>query len=281
MKTERNILIAFILNLSFSVFEFIGGVVTGSVAVASDAVHDMGDAASIGVSYFAEKKSKRPSDENYTFGYGRYSAIGGLITTAILLLGSAVMIYNSANRIVSPEELDYNGMIFFAVVGVGVNFCAALFTRHGDSLNQKAVNLHMLEDVLGWVVVLVGAIVMRFTDFAVIDPVMSIGVSVFILVNACKNLKETFELFLEKVPRNITVKEVKECVEAIDGVIEVHRIHLWSIDGKNNCATMHVVSRGDLSKIKAEMREELQKYGVNLITVETESCSEYEKQKGT
>ena len=131
----------------------------------------------------------------------------------------------------------------------------------------------MLEDVLGWGVVLVGAIVMRFTDFAVIDPVMSIGVSVFILVNACKNLKETFELFLEKVPRNTTVKEVKARVEAIDGVTAVHRIHLWSIDGKDNCATMHVVIRGDISKIKVKIREDLQKYGVNAITVETESCT--------
>ena len=263
MKTEKNILIAFILNLSFSVFEFIGGIFTGSVAILSDAVHDIGDAASIGISYFLEKKSKQKPDDVYTYGYSRYSVIGSVITTLILLFGSAVVIYNAVNRIINPVHINYNGMIFFAVVGIGVNFCAAFFTRHGDSLNQKAVNLHMLEDVLGWGVVLVGAIVMRFTDFAVIDPVMSIGVSVFILVNACKNLKETFELFLEKVPRNTTVKEVTA----------VHRIHLWSIDGKDNCATMHVVIRGDISKIKAKIREELQKYGVNAITVETESCT--------
>ena len=178
MKTERNILIAFILNLAFSIFEFVGGIITGSVAIMSDAVHDIGDAASIGVSYFLEKKGEK------------YSLIGAFITTLTLLLGSIVTICNAISRLMDPAKIHYDGMIVFAIVGVGVNLCAAFVTREGDSLNQKAVNLHMLEDVLGWIVVLVGAIVMRFTDFALLDPIMSIGVSAFILINAIRNLKE-------------------------------------------------------------------------------------------
>ena len=178
MKTERNILIAFILNLAFSIFEFVGGIITGSVAIMSDAVHDIGDAASIGVSYLLEKKGEK------------YSLIGAFITTLTLLIGSCVTIYNAIGRLIDPTQINYDGMIVFAIVGVCVNLCAAYFTREGDSLNQKAVNLHMLEDVLGWIVVLVGAIVMRFTDFALLDPIMSIGVSAFILINALRNLKE-------------------------------------------------------------------------------------------
>jgi len=178
MKTERNILIAFILNLSFSVFEFVGGIITGSVAIMSDAVHDIGDAASIGVSYLLEKKGEK------------YSLIGAFITTLTLLIGSIVTICNAIGRLMDPAKINYDGMIVFAIVGVGVNLCAAFVTREGDSLNQKAVNLHMLEDVLGWIVVLIGAIVMRFTDFALLDPIMSIGVSAFILINAIRNLKE-------------------------------------------------------------------------------------------
>ena len=196
MKTEKNILIAFILNLTFSVFEFVGGIFTGSVAILSDAVHDIGDATSIGASYFLEKKSKKQPDDNYTYGYARYSVIGSVITTLILLVGSILVIYNAISRIISPTEINYNGMIIFALVGVCVNFFAAFFTRHGDSLNQKAVNLHMLEDVLGWIVVLIGAIVMRFTSFSIIDPLMCIGVGVFIFINAFKNLKEAIDLFL-------------------------------------------------------------------------------------
>ena len=178
MKTERNILIAFILNLAFSIFEFVGGIVTGSVAIMSDAVHDIGDAASIGVSYFFEKKGER------------YSLIGAFITTLTLFIGSSITIYNAIRRLFAPTEIHYEGMIVFAIVGVCINLCAAFVTREGDSLNQKAVNLHMLEDVLGWIVVLVGTIVMRFTDFTLLDPIMSIGVSAFILINAIRNLKE-------------------------------------------------------------------------------------------
>ena len=275
MKTEKNILIAFILNLAFSVFEFIGGMVTGSVAIVSDAVHDVGDAASIGISYFLEKRSKKQPDEMYTYGYARYSVIGSVITTLILLFGSCMVIYNAACRIIAPTEINYNGMIVFAIIGVAVNFCAAFFTREGDSLNQKAVNLHMLEDVLGWAVVLVGAVVMRFTDFAIIDPLMSMGVAVFILINAIKNLREAIDLFLEKTPRGVDVSEIRAHIMALDGVLDAHHIHIWSMDGHNNYATMHVVTNADHHEIKEQLREELRKHGIGHVTLELESEGEH------
>lgn len=275
MKTERNILIAFILNLIFSVFEFVGGIITGSVAIVSDAVHDLGDAASIGISYFLERKSKKYPDEKYTYGYARYSVVGGFITTLILLIGSGVMIYNAVNRIISPTEINYNGMIIFAVAGVCVNFIAALVTREKGSVNQKAVNLHMLEDVLGWLVVLIGALVMRFTDFALLDPIMSIGVSVFILINAIRNIKEILDLFLEKAPHNVDIEEIKEHICGIDGVIDVHHIHLWSMDGQRNYATLHVVTTGDAHEIKEAIREEMNEHGICHVTIETEAENEH------
>ncbi len=275
MKTERNIFIAFILNLSFSIFEFIGGIFTGSVAIISDAVHDIGDAASIGVSYFLEKKSKKQPDDVYTYGYAGYSVIGGLITTLILLLGSAGVIYNAIGRIISPTEINYNGMIVFAVVGAAVNLAAAFFTREGDSLNQKAVNLHMLEDVLGWIVVLVGAVVMKFTDFAIIDPLMSIGVAVFILVHAIGNLREVFVLFLHRTPVKVDVNEIKEHLLEIDGVLDVHHVHIWSLDGQSNCATMHIVTDSDGHSIKDAVRKELREHGVTHATLELEGVDEH------
>ena len=275
MKTERNILIAFLLNLSFSMFEFIGGIFTGSVAIVSDAVHDIGDAASIGASYFLEKKSKKQPDEIYTYGYMRYSVIGSVITTLILLLGSAMVIYNAVLRIITPTEINYDGMIIFAIVGVVVNFAAAFFTREGDSLNQKAVNLHMLEDVLGWVVVLVGAVIMRFTDIRLIDPIMSIGVALFIFINAIKNLKEATSLFLEKSPSGVDINEIKEHLAEIDGVLDVHHIHIWSMDGHNNYATMHIVTNADHHKIKEAVREELKEHGIRHATLELEHDGEH------
>lgn len=275
MKTEKNIFFAFILNLAFSVFEFIGGVFTGSVAIISDAIHDIGDATSIGVAFFLEKKSKKQPDKKYTYGYARYSVIGSVLTTLILLLGSAMIIYNAVLRIISPTEINYNGMIIFAIVGVCVNLGAALLTRDGDSLNQKAVNLHMLEDVLGWVVVLVGAIVMRFTDFYIIDPLMSIGVAIFILINALKNLKEILDLFLEKTPRDISIDEIAEHICEVEGVLSVHHIHVWSMDGHNNYATMHVVVKGDTHTIKHNIRGELKEHGIGHATLEIETEGEH------
>lgn len=274
MKTEKNILAAFLLNLAFSVFEVVGGIFTGSVAIISDVVHDLGDAASIGLSYFLEKKSKRQPDENYTYGYTRYSVLGSVITTVILLVGSVAVIYNAVNRLITPTKIHYDSMIIFAVVGVCVNLGAALLTREGDSLNQKAVNLHMLEDVLGWLVVLVGAVVMRFTDLAIIDPLMSMGVAVFILINAVKNLKEAVELLLEKTPRSIKAEKIREHVCCVEGVLDVHHIHIWSMDGQNNYATMHVVTAGDHHVVKENIREELAAHGIGHATLELESPAE-------
>ena len=274
-KTEKNILIAFLLNLTFSAVEFMGGIITGSVAILSDSIHDLGDALSIGLSFFLEKKSKKEPDEKFTYGYMRYSVLGSVITTVILLFGSLAVIYNAVMRIISPAEINYDGMIIFAVIGAAVNFIAAYFTKEGDSLNQKAVNLHMLEDVLGWVVVLIGAIIMRFTDIGIIDPLMSIGTSLFILINATKNLKEVLDIFLEKTPDGVNLNELKVHLTEIDGVLDVHHIHIRSIDGYNNYITLHVVAKGDSHNIKHKIREELSEHGINHATIELESEHEH------
>lgn len=275
MKTDKNILAAFILNFVFSAVEFIGGILTGSVAIASDAVHDFGDAAGIGISYFFERKSKKQPDEKYTYGYARFSVMGGIITSVILLCGSAVVIYNAVGRLIAPSEINYNGMIIFAVLGMGINFFAAYFTRGGESLNQKAVNLHMLEDVLGWFVVFVGAIIMRFTDWSFVDPIMSVGVSVFIAVNAFKNLKEAVLLILERIPMEIDIKKITEYVNEIDGVLDVHHIHIRSLDGHSNSATMHIVTDSDSHSVKEAVREKLRECGINHVTLELETENEY------
>lgn len=271
MKTEKNILVAFLLNLSFSIFELIGGIMTNSVAIISDAIHDLGDAASIGASYFLEKKSKRKPDSNYTYGYVRYSTLGAVITNAILVIGSIWVIINAVERIINPEEINYNGMIIFAVFGVIVNALAAFFTREGDSLNQKAVNLHMLEDVLGWIVVLIGAVLIKFTKINLIDALMSIGVAIFILTHALKSFKSILDLFLEKTPEGIEIEELKEHLEEIENVVDVHHLHVWSLDGFNHYATMHVVTDLKDSKLLKNMiKAELKEHGIGHVTIEFE-----------
>ena len=275
MKTEKNILIAFILNLSFSILELVGGFFTNSVAIMSDAVHDFGDALSIGFSFFLEKKSKSKPDDKYTYGYARFSILGALITTTILTIGSVLVIVGAIDRIANPVEINYNGMIIFAIFGVIINFLAAYFTKEGDSINQKSVNLHMLEDVLGWVVVLIGSIFMRFTDISLIDSIMSIGVAVFILINSLKNFKEILDLFLVKMPKGLSVEEVKKYLNRIDGIIDVHHIHLWSLDGVSNYATMHIKTQLKNEKeLKKKIREELLEHGIGHVTIEIEDEDE-------
>ena len=280
MKTEKNILIAFLLNITFSIFEFIGGTISGSVAIISDSLHDLGDATSIGISYFLERKSKKKPDSQYTYGYIRYSVIGSVITTAILIVGSIFVTYESIQRILKPTPIDYSKMIILAIIGVIINFIAVYVTKEGDSLNQKSVNLHMLEDVLGWIVVLIGAVVMKYTNISIIDPIMSIGVSVFILINALKNLKEIIDLFLEKTPKNIDINKIKEELKKDKEIIDVHHIHIWSIDGYENLATMHIVTNNLEGDIKHKAKDKLKEYGINHSTIELEkkddNCDEEE-----
>lgn len=274
METKRNIFIAFILNFTFSIFELIGGFITGSVAISADALHDFFDAISIGTAYIFEKTSRKKPTAKYTYGYARFSVLGGLITTFLLLLGSGFVIYKAVRRMITPTPINYNGTLLFAVVGLVVNATATYFTHGGKSINQKAVNLHMLEDVCGWFVVLIGAVVMKFTDLYIIDPILCLLVAVFIIVNCIKNLGKITDIFLIKTPKNIHVNELIERIKNVDGVIDVHHIHIWSLDGETHCATLHIVAKGRVDEIKADVKEELKYYGILHTTVETETLLE-------
>ena len=271
MKRDKNILVAFLLNLTFSALEFIGGIFTGSVAIISDAVHDFGDALSVGISYFLERKSRHKADEFYTYGYRRFSVLGGLITTVILLTASVLVLYNSIKRLLSPTPVYAGGMLLIALLGVIINGAAAYFTHDDSSLNGRAINLHMLEDVLGWAVVLIGAIIIRFTDFFFIDPLLSIGVSVFILHHAIKHLISILRLFLEKVPDNISVAALKKDITETEGVKDLRQTYIRSLDGESHAASIHIVTEGDAANIKKAVREKLQSLGFEYITIETES----------
>ena len=274
MKSQKRILTAFVLNLIFAVFEFIGGTVTGSVAIISDSVHDFGDSVSIGISYILEGKSKKEPDDKYTFGYGRYSILGSLIMTVILIVGSVFVIIHASDRIIHPVEIDYNGMILFAVFGVGVNLVASIATRGDGSLNQKAVSLHMFEDVLGWGAVLLGAILMKFTDITYIDPIISIGIAIFLLVHAFKHFKEICDIFFEKTPHGIDVAELKHHLKEINGVLDVHHLHVRTLDGVNHIATLHIVTSSDPATVKKTVKEELEEHGISHTTVEIETPEE-------
>ena len=251
MKSHNNILIAFLLNIIFCIIEFFGGLFTNSISIISDSIHDFGDALSIGVSYILEKISKRKPDNVYTFGYMRYSILGAIITNTILIIGSIFIIINGIKRIINPVIINYDGMLLLSIFGIIVNILAFYFTKDSHSHNEKSVNLHMLEDVFSWIIVLVGSIVIKYTNFYIIDSILSICLSIFILISTIKNYKEILDIFLEKIPNNINIEELKEYIIKIDNVIDIHHIHIWTIDGINNYLTMHVVPNSkDINKIK-------------------------------
>ena len=275
MKKNMKLWIAFLLNFVFSVFEFVGGIFTGSIAISSDALHDLGDAISIGLSLGLERLSQKGPDKKYTYGYYRYSVLGGTIQSMLLLCGSVFVAYSAICRFFAPQSVDYTGMLFVAVVGFAVNFAAVWFTSGEGSLNQRAINLHMLEDVLGWAAVLVGAVVMRFTDWAFIDPALSLALSVFIGINALKNLKLVLDIFLEKTPEGIDPEEITHHLEEIPCVESIHHLHIWSMDGYRHSATLHAVVTGEYGAVKQAIKEELSEHGITHVTVELESRYEH------
>lgn len=277
MKTEKNIFIAFVLNLIFSIFEFFGGVITGSVAILSDSLHDFGDALSIGVSFIFEKVSKKKPNNKYTYGYIGYSVLGGIFTIITLIISSLFVIFSAIKRIIEPVSINYNGMIIFAVIGVVVNFIAVKITHGGHSINQKAVNMHMIEDVLGWIVVFVGSIIIKITGIVVIDLVMSILVALFIIYNSIKNLKPVFNILLAKTPSGLDIDKIKEELLNLSGVVSIHHLHLWTIDGENACLTIHVVVEEYSKSIKENVRAKLKELNILHCTIELETKQDFDE----
>ena len=275
-RSVNNIFIAFILNLFFSIFELIGGLVTNSVSIISDSVHDFGDAISILISLILERKSKKKPDKDYTVGYLRYSILGALFTSVILLVGSIIVIISAVKRIINPVEVNYNGMFFLAIIGVIVNLIATKVTSHGNNINEKTVSLHMFEDVLGWVCVLIGSLIIKFTDLHIIDPILSFGVALFILINVFKKLRNIFDILLEKKPKNINIDKVKKQLLEIKMVKDIHHIHVWTIDGITNYIMLHVfvekdILCKDLENIKKDINKKLLECGINHSTIEFET----------
>ena len=274
MKHHHAIGWAFGLNALFAVLELVGGFLTGSIAILSDAFHDFGDSLSIGLAYGLERISRKPADATHTYGYRRYSVLGSLITTLILVIGSVVVIVHAVERLYHPVEVAHDGMLVIAVIGAAVNILAAFFTAGGDSLNQKAVYLHMMEDVLGWIAVIIGALVIKFTGILWIDPVLSIGVAAVIGIQAVRHGWASMAVFLEQTPPDLDVEELTAHLSALDGVENIHHLHIWSLDGGAHMATLHAVCRGDAAAVKNALKGELAEHGISHATIETETTED-------
>lgn len=274
-NTTKNISTAFWLNAFFVVVEIIGGILTNSVAILSDALHDLGDCLSLGVAWGLQKKATKGRDNRYSYGYKRFSLLGSVFLSGVLSISSVFIIIEAVKRIANPESVDARGMLWLAVGGVIINGIAALRLKRGDSLNERAVYLHIMEDVLGWIAVLVAAFVMMFVDVPMLDPILSIAISLWVVFNIYKNLRATFKVFLQAIPDNVDIGELQMRLEALPNVASIHDLHVWTLDGNSHIMTLHVVTaqidQVDQCKIKSDVIVLAKNFSIDHVTIELES----------
>jgi len=267
--------VAFALNFAFTIIEFIGGLLTNSTAIMADAVHDMGDTLSIGLSWLLSRLGARDPDEAFTYGYYRFSLLGALINSVVLITGSVWVLSEALPRLVNPEMPHAQGMFWLAILGVTVNGYAAWRLSKGRTLNERVLNWHLLEDVLGWVSVLIVSLVLLFFDWPILDPILSIGFTLFILLNVLRNSVQTVRLFLQSVPDRSLLEDIRERLSTLEHVSAVHYLHLWSLDGERNVLTAHLeidtmISAEEQRRLKEAIRARLADFALAHTTIELE-----------
>ncbi|MHB9293290.1 cobalt-zinc-cadmium efflux system protein [Hollandina sp. SP2] len=275
----KNIGIAFFLNFSFTVLELAGGLFTNGIAIISDAVHDFGDSLSLGLSWYFQRLAKKGSNAKYSYGYKRFSLLGAIINSVVLVVGSIFIVTEAIPRIIAPQETNAKGMFILAIIGIMVNGAAVFRMKKGRSINERVVSLHLLEDVLGWIAVLIASAIIYFFNFTIIDPILSISIAVFVLINVFKNIRQTLRIILQGTPQAIEMDHITERLKEIQNVENVHDLHIWSLDDEYNVLTVHVTLKealpmSGLAELKNQIRSMLKDEEVRHATIEFETSAE-------
>lgn len=272
MKSSRNMTIAFLLNFSFAIIEFIFGLLFHSSAVLADAIHDTGDALAIGLSTLFEKISTKKEDRNYTLGYKRYSLLGALLTSVILLIGSTLVIVENVPKLFAPEKVNYDGMLVLGIVAIAVNTAASRVVSHGHSHNESILSLHFLEDILGWLAVILVSLILRFTDWYFLDPLLSLVIAGFILSKALPKFWENIQIFLDHVPSDVDLSQLYQEIAALENVRAITQLNVWTTDGLEKFAMLHICLENPnlLAETQAVLRQKLLAYGIAKVTIQTD-----------
>lgn len=280
MKSSRNMTIAFLLNFSFAIIEFIFGLLFHSSAVLADAIHDTGDALAIGLSTLFEKISTKKEDRNYTLGYKRYSLLGALLTSVILLIGSTLVIVENVPKLFAPEKVNYDGMLILGIIAIVVNTAASRVVSHGHSHNESILSLHFLEDILGWLAVILVSLILRFTDWYFLDPLLSLVIAGFILSQALPKFWENIQIFLDHVPSDVDLSQLYREIAVLENVRAITQLNVWTTDGLEKYAMLHICLENPnlLAETQAVLRQKLLAYGIAKVTIQTdESLQEHQE----
>lgn len=273
MKAKYTVWSAFFLNLSYAIVEFIAGGIFGSSAVLADSVHDLGDAIAIGISAFLETISNREEDRQYTLGYKRFSLLGALVTAVILITGSILVILENITKLFNPQPVNDEGILWLGITAVSINLLASLVVRKGKTKNESILSLHFLEDTLGWLAVILMAIILRFTDWYILDPLLSLVISIFILTKAIPRFWSALKIFLDAVPEGLETGDLEKDLEALINVKSVNQLSIWSMDGLENNAIIHLCLEdwGQMTETKNQVRQLLEERGIQNITIEVDT----------
>ena len=272
MSSKFAVWLAFVLNFSFAIIEFIFGGLFGSSAILADAVHDLGDALAIGISAFLESISNREEDSHYTLGYKRFSLLGAILTAVILITGSSLVILENISKLIEPQPVDHEGMLWLGVIAIAINLTASLIVHKGQTKNESILSLHFLEDTLGWLAVIVVAIILRYTDWYFLDPLLSLLISAFILSKALPRFWSTLKIFLDAVPEGVDIQQVKSDLEQLDHVTSINQLNLWTMDGLEKNAIIHVCLEHvkHMEVCKEAIRTLLKDWGFQNVTIEVD-----------
>lgn len=273
MSSKTSIWLAFFLNLSYAIVEFIAGGIFGSSAVLADSVHDLGDAIAVGISALLETISNREEDGQYTLGYKRFSLLGAILTAVILMIGSVLVILENITKIVHPQPVNEEGVLWLGIIAVSINVLASLVVRKGKTKNESILSLHFLEDTLGWLAVILMAIILRFTDWYILDPLLSLVISIFILIKAIPRFWSALKIFLDAVPEGVATGDLAKDLGALTNIKSVNQLSIWSMDGLENNAIVHVCIKDweQMMETKEAVRQLLEERGVQNITIEVDS----------
>ena len=270
-----NIRTAFFLNVCFTIIEIIGGFYTNSMAILSDALHDLGDSMSLGLSWYLEKYATKERDSKFTYGYARFSLLSALINAIVLITGSIFILVEAIPRLINPVQPNTNGMLLLALLGVFFNGLAVFKLKGSTSLNEKMVSWHLWEDVLGWIGVLLISVIMKFFDVPILDGLFSVLFTLFILFNVIKVLKQTLRILLQGKPDNMDVELLENAIQALPNIISSHDLRLWSMDGRQVVMTLHVVvaensTKQTIIEVKKNVFDTAKDYGIMHVTTEVE-----------